>query len=76
MIYIHETLSQRSKADCEEREVLVAGVHDGNEGSSRVLLKCGFVETDSMGGLKCEEAKSGGLGDFTWFQFERPPVDC
>ena len=43
---LFETQPQRSR--------VVAGVHNGNEGSVRVLKKCGFVEADSM-----ESAMSG-----------------
>jgi hypothetical protein len=32
----------------------VSGVHNGNEGSVRVMLKCGFVKLDSL-----ESAMSG-----------------
>jgi RimJ/RimL family protein N-acetyltransferase len=69
-----------------ERVALVAGVHDGNERSLTVLLKCGFVKADSlesaMGGLSkhvgdASEVASGSSTatsshvDFTWFRFER-----
>ncbi|KAN0095654.1 acyl-CoA N-acyltransferase [Hyaloscypha variabilis] len=37
-----------------QRVRVVAGVHDGNEGSIKVLKKCGFVEADSI-----ESAMSG-----------------
>lgn len=43
-----------------ERVVLVAGVHDGNERSLRVLLKCGFVETDSLESAMVGLSKSVG----------------
>jgi RimJ/RimL family protein N-acetyltransferase len=61
-----------------ERLVLVAGVHDGNEASLRVLLKCAFVRADSLEGAMGkdddDDGKSEGMEDFTWFRFERPQI--
>jgi RimJ/RimL family protein N-acetyltransferase len=48
-----------------ERDLVVAGVHDGNERSLRVLLKCGFVVADSLedagtrGGLHKQREEEG-----------------
>ncbi|PMD54949.1 acyl-CoA N-acyltransferase [Hyaloscypha bicolor E] len=46
-----------------ERRTLVAGVHNGNEGSVRVLLKCGFVEVDSLENAMSGFSNRGGNGD-------------
>jgi Acetyltransferase (GNAT) domain len=46
-----------------ERLVLVAGVHDGNEQSLRVLLKCGFAAADSLASAIGASRKLGGSGN-------------
>ena len=61
-----------------EREVLVAGVHDGNERSVRVLLKCGFVRKEglesAMGGGETGSRAASSHDNFSWFQFERSMI--
>ena len=71
-----------------QRLRVIAGVHNGNERSVRVLLKCGFVEADSIHDARNgfpkrrqsnEELKAAAhpppansQSDFTWFRFEKP----
>jgi len=43
--------------------MLVAGVHNGNEGSVRVMLKCGFVEVDSLENAMSGFSNRGGNGN-------------
>jgi RimJ/RimL family protein N-acetyltransferase len=61
-----------------EREVLVAGVHDGNDRSVRVLLKCGFVRKEgwesAMGGGEAGSRAASSHDNFSWFQFERSMI--
>jgi hypothetical protein len=50
MGYCTEALREFQKRVFEvqpERLILIAGVHDGNEGSLKVLLKCGFVQVET-----------------------------
>lgn len=42
-----------------QRSALVAGVHDGNERSLRVLLKCGFVGADSLESAMGQPGRTG-----------------